>query len=579
MLKSLRDRELIRREGDAWLAADDLDSLEIPDSVESLLSTRIDGLSASTKRVLQYASIVGRHFWSGVLADVLVRQPVDEELRDLLHGEIVRMLPESIVEGEKEFIFQNLMLQEVAYQGLLRGLRAEMHGAVARWLERQLGTHSAEADELIAFHYERSTNRALAAPYLERCALRARGRGALLDAYSLARRSLEVADGDSERLAFMTLVEDLATEIGDEDQWATILDELEALAEKRDDQESRAEAEYRRARFLVARGKLVMARKLARRALERLQEGDPSGRLGNVYSLLGRIYQQWGDYHAAKYHYSAALPLHQAAGDRSGEIELLDRLGLVEVDLDDFCRAIEYFDDVLIRCRQEGLRATEVHVLCHKATAFRWLGLYDEGVETVQQALDIAGRSGSASILATAELTLGSLLAARGDPEAEQRLDSAADRARRAGRPALEARAWLELAGIARDEEAETRAGRARQLAASTGLVHVDILARTRQAELALERGDVELADRLSASATRRLHRHGSIQGPEEVVLFVRSRVLAARGDPGGAAEFLAEAREQLREKAERIPDEATRRTFLEKVDPNPDILAAATEI
>ena len=68
----------------------------------------------------------------------------------------MRLLPESIVKGDTEFIFQNLMLQEVAYQGLLRGLRAEMHGAVARWLERRLGTHSAEADELIAFHYERS---------------------------------------------------------------------------------------------------------------------------------------------------------------------------------------------------------------------------------------------------------------------------------------------------------------------------------------------------------------------------------------------------------------------------------------
>jgi len=103
----------------------------------------------------------------------------------------------------------------------------------------------------------------------------------------------------------------------------------------------------------------------------------------------------------------------------------------------------------------------------------------------------------------------------------------------------------------------------------------VDILARTRQAELALERGDVELADRLSASATRRLRRHGSIQGPEEVVFYVRSRVLTARGDSEPAAELLAEARDQLHEKAERIPDEATRRAFLENVDPNPDILAA----
>ncbi len=576
MLKSLRDRGLMVQREDTWEAAGDLDTLDIPDTVESLLSTRIDGMAASTKRVLQYASIVGRNFWSGVLADVLVRQPVDDGLNDLLHGEIVRMLPESIVEGDQEFIFQNLMLQEVAYQGLLRDLRAEMHGAVASWLERQLTRHTADADELIAFHFERSGNRALAGPYLERCALRARGRGALLDAYALARRALEVSEDDAESLAFMTLAEDLAAEIGDEDRWSSILAELERFAARRDETESLAEAEFRRARFLVARGKLVEARRLARQALARLQEGDPSGQLGHVHALLGRIYQQWGDYHAARTHYSAALPLQQAAGDRMGELALLDRLGLVEVDLDDFCRAIEVFDDVLVRCREEGQHTTEVHVLSHKATAYRWLGLYEEGVETARQALRLAEHSGSHSILATAEMTLGTLLAARGDPEARKWLLAAAERAERAGRPALEARTWLEMALLAEGADAEVFASRARRLSAAAGLVHVDILARTRQAELAVERGDLELADRLSASATRRLRRHGSIQGPEEVVLFVRARVLDQVGRSEEAVELCAEARGLLGEKADRIPDDEIRRAFLENVEPNPAILATA---
>jgi adenylate cyclase len=573
MLKSLADRGLIHSVDGIWEATGDLSGVEIPDSVESLLSTRIDGLSSSTKRVLQYASIVGRHFWSGVLADVLAQQPVDAELEELLQGEIVKSLPESVVDGEREYMFENLLLQEVAYRGLLRGLRAELHGGVARWLERQLLARSSESDELIAYHYERSTHRPLAAPYLERSAMRARAQGALPDALDLLERAHSASQDDDEQFALLCITEDVVAGMGDSERWQEVLKELRKLADRRGDPESKAEAGYRYARALLARGKLAAAKREGQHALRLVRQGDGAGPLGALHSLLGRVAHLWGDYPTARSHYEAALPLHQAAGDRWSELELLDRLGLVEVDLDDFWRSLDYFDEVLQRAREHGHRIMELRVLAHRATALRWLGLYESAEASAREALELAGQLGTGSAMATGEMTLGFVLAAAGQAEeARALLLSAAARAREAGRPALEARTWLTLSERAEGEEAERCASKARELSARTGLVHIDILARARQTELALGRGDVDAADRLSTTALRRMRRHGSIQGPEEVVVYARARAVSALGRTEEAESLLKEAREILREKAVRIPDPEARRHFL-AVDPNPEIL------
>jgi tetratricopeptide (TPR) repeat protein len=171
-------------------------------------------------------------------------------------------------------------------------------------------------------------------------------------------------------------------------------------------------------------------------------------------------------------------------------------------------------------------------------------------------------------------MTLGVVLAAMGRVnEAIRYLMSALEKATEIGRVALEARIWLSLAEISEGEEAADCAKRARELAARTGLVHVDILALARLAEMALDEGDSGSADRTSAEALAKLYRHGSIQGPEEVVLYARGRVLAAAGRNPEAAAMFEEAQETIRTKAARIEDPEVRRHFLEDVHPNSAIL------
>ncbi|MEJ2339956.1 MAG: hypothetical protein P8Y15_13855, partial [Gemmatimonadales bacterium] len=81
---------------------------------------------------------------------------------------MVRAQPRSLVAGDREYAFEHRLLQQVAYDGLLRGLRAELHGSVASWLEQHLSETDFDAGGLVASHYERSTTPERAIPYLKR---------------------------------------------------------------------------------------------------------------------------------------------------------------------------------------------------------------------------------------------------------------------------------------------------------------------------------------------------------------------------------------------------------------------------
>ena len=110
------------------------------------------------------------------------------------------------------------------------------------------------------------------------------------------------------------------------------------------------------------------------------------------------------------------------------------------------------------------------------------------------------------------------------------------------------------------------------EAAREAGLVHIEILAMNRLAELALTADRLHEADVQSATAAQMLRRHGNIQGPEEVVFFTRARVLQALGRDDEAERPLSEARAAVELKASCIADGDARSRFL-ALAPNPAIL------
>jgi class 3 adenylate cyclase len=155
ILRHLIDDGVLVRDGARCRAGGDADEVVIPDTVQGTLAARIDLLSSEEKRVLQSASVVGRVFWAGVVAQLLDRPADDvQDTLDRLEGrELVRAHLVSWIGGDREYIFKHVLTREVAYESIPRRERAGAHARTAAWLEETTAGRHAEFAELLAHHF------------------------------------------------------------------------------------------------------------------------------------------------------------------------------------------------------------------------------------------------------------------------------------------------------------------------------------------------------------------------------------------------------------------------------------------
>jgi class 3 adenylate cyclase len=126
----------------------------IPDTVQALIAARIDALPHAARRALQRAAVIGRVFWGGALtylsSDV---EGVDEALEALLRRDFLLRESHSSISGEEAFRFKHVLIREIAYAGLAKSARAELHSAFAAWLH---GRGVEELAEIRAYHLDRA---------------------------------------------------------------------------------------------------------------------------------------------------------------------------------------------------------------------------------------------------------------------------------------------------------------------------------------------------------------------------------------------------------------------------------------
>ena len=155
IVRKLIDDGVLRATGAAtWEVAKPTTDVELPRSIQGLIATRLDGLPADEKAVMQDAAVVGRVFWSGAVATLGGRTP--DQVRDALGRlrvkELVLHIDPPSLSGELEFTFRHALIRDGAYESLPKSLRAAKHEQVARWAQMKAGDRADEIAELIATH-------------------------------------------------------------------------------------------------------------------------------------------------------------------------------------------------------------------------------------------------------------------------------------------------------------------------------------------------------------------------------------------------------------------------------------------
>jgi class 3 adenylate cyclase/tetratricopeptide (TPR) repeat protein len=129
--------------------------VRIPDTVQALIAARIDGLPRDAKAVLRRAAVIGRVFWRGALEQVSGDiEDVGDVLETLLLRDFLLRETRSSISGEQAFRFKHILIREIAYSGLTKLARAELHEAFGVWLH---GRGVEELVEIRAYHLDRAT--------------------------------------------------------------------------------------------------------------------------------------------------------------------------------------------------------------------------------------------------------------------------------------------------------------------------------------------------------------------------------------------------------------------------------------
>ena len=162
--------ELVRMLIDERHLGKDASALPMPATIHAVLAARLDRLDSAELAIVRAAAVIGKSF-SDEAARLLAGRHNHHELESHL-GALVR---QQIIEadggrfrGRRTFSFKHILLRDVAYQGILKAQRADLHERYADWLEREAGERVSEYQELLGHHLERSfRNHAELAPIAE----------------------------------------------------------------------------------------------------------------------------------------------------------------------------------------------------------------------------------------------------------------------------------------------------------------------------------------------------------------------------------------------------------------------------
>jgi TOMM system kinase/cyclase fusion protein len=324
LTKMVLESGLLQEREERYELTGSLPPLAIPATLHDSLMARLDRL-ATVKSLAQLGATLGREFSYNLLQAVA---PWDEGtlqrgLQQLVEAEF---LYQQGLPPQATYLFKHALIQEAAYQSLLRSTRQRHHQHIAQVLEAQFPELCETQPELLAHHYTEAGLLAQAVPYWQRAGQRAVQRFAHREAIGHLTKGLELLKGLPETPEHTQQELDLQTALAP----AWMAAKGYAAPE--------VEQAYGRARelcrqlgetarlfsvlrglgaFYFVRGKYQTARELGEELLSLAQSPQDPARLLGAHQVLGIAWFWLGELPSARGHLEQTIALYNPQQHRS----------------------------------------------------------------------------------------------------------------------------------------------------------------------------------------------------------------------------------------------------------------------
>jgi tetratricopeptide (TPR) repeat protein len=361
-IRMLQDRGVLIQDGARYKLTRDVSDLDVPETLQALVASRLDGLSPGERSLLQDASVLGQSFTATGAAALSGR--TDADVVTMLDALVAKQVlgrdedPHSPERGQ--YVFLQALLRTVAYGTLSRRARKVKHVAAARHLEQTWPGEARDIAEVLASHYLEAIR---ADPDAD-------------DVSSLrdsARETLTAAGRAAAALA-----------LGSEaDRY------FEQAAELTDQEPDRAALLEQSGRALRHSGDAALAEQRLRDAIELYERsGNPSGgtatlALGNMFALAGRLDE-------AKQLLERFRPEADPSTDEVVRARALVELARVLYLMGETDEPSELLDEALTTLELAESWTFLAEAFLHRASFIVYRKRLQEGTGVLRQALELA---------------------------------------------------------------------------------------------------------------------------------------------------------------------------------------------
>ncbi|HYO42617.1 MAG TPA: tetratricopeptide repeat protein [Candidatus Limnocylindrales bacterium] len=391
-----------------------VEAVRLPESLHTLVLSRIDAASEGPRRTLKVASVIGRVFAAPMLPGAYEElgdvETVTGNLRDLRTLDLVALDREA----DQAWMFKHVVTQEVAYESLPFALRAILHGRVGEHIERAEAADIERVVPLLEHHFWRSDREAKKREYLRRAAEAAQASFANHAAIAYFDRLIGLIEG-AERIDARLRLGRVLDLVGDWSRAVTVNEDALAAAAAAGDAGSQGWAHAALADIARKQGQFEEATSQLAAASARFAEAGDEAGLGQVLHLAGTVAAQTGDLGLARTRYEESLAIRTRLGDTAKMGSLYSNLAIVA----------EYGDD-MPETRRMAERALELRIeagdtwgigVSHNnlgAIAIRE-GRLEEARDHIEEALRLLGQVGDTWFAASAQALLANVSRDLGD--------------------------------------------------------------------------------------------------------------------------------------------------------------------
>jgi tetratricopeptide (TPR) repeat protein/class 3 adenylate cyclase len=421
MLKYFMETGLLKSGKKGWHVVDK--NAGFSDSIQAVLTARIDRLSSLVKETIKAAAVIGREFELPVLTEVMKGN--EELIRE--NGNAQTLLKEQVKTAERaqiwqamnelRYIFRHALLREAVYDMQLGTRLKELHRLIAEAVENLYAENLEQRYVDLVFHYELAGVESKLRFYLLKAAGYARAYFQNHQALHFYNKLLDLTaheETPEERAKILLKKGSILELIGQWDECEAIYREALSVAKETAKSELLGRVNNLLGHLLMLKGNYEEADGFLETAAAFFGSIHNNHGTSKVYGNLGTLYFRQGKYEDAKLYFIRSIQLAQLYKHSPSNSQIVATLGLTYMNLGKYEDGIRWQQSQLDLCKQVNDRQGMATLYVNMGIVYFEKGDYDDALACYQKGLNFSEELGNKQLTSIAIGCIGNVFQRKG---------------------------------------------------------------------------------------------------------------------------------------------------------------------